>query len=224
MIPLPEAAAAGNPATSGVAAERSQAARAVAARPDDLECRAPVPGPDGHPARRDRRGAGRAGRPPPRDAAARRDLLLGPEPCRADRRAPCPAYRPAGHPGQGPARAVRRLLGGPDRHRDRERYPAERATWNPPDGEPTVAVADRVGAALAASPTPSAMAASRWWSVTARRSALAWRGCSAASPRTPRPRPAVQLLMVRARPAHGRWRLQEYNAGTLPEPVLGDDQ
>ncbi|HVT69884.1 MAG TPA: histidine phosphatase family protein [Trebonia sp.] len=30
----------------------------------------------------------------------------------------------------------------------RERYPAERATWNPPNGEPTVVVADRVAAAL----------------------------------------------------------------------------
>jgi probable phosphoglycerate mutase len=30
----------------------------------------------------------------------------------------------------------------------RERYPAERLTWNPPNGEPTTAVADRVSAAL----------------------------------------------------------------------------
>lgn len=31
----------------------------------------------------------------------------------------------------------------------RERYPAERATWNPPNGEPTVIVADRVAGSLA---------------------------------------------------------------------------
>jgi broad specificity phosphatase PhoE len=30
----------------------------------------------------------------------------------------------------------------------RERYPAERATWNPPNGEPTSVVADRVAAAF----------------------------------------------------------------------------
>jgi probable phosphoglycerate mutase len=30
----------------------------------------------------------------------------------------------------------------------RERYPAERATWNPPNGEPTVIVADRVAGAF----------------------------------------------------------------------------
>ncbi len=30
----------------------------------------------------------------------------------------------------------------------RERYPAERATWNPPNGEPTPVIADRVAGAL----------------------------------------------------------------------------
>jgi len=30
----------------------------------------------------------------------------------------------------------------------RERYPAERATWNPPNGEPTMVVADRVAGAF----------------------------------------------------------------------------
>ena len=48
VIPLPEAVAAGRlPAASrGSRAERKQAARALAARADDLERRAQVPGPD----------------------------------------------------------------------------------------------------------------------------------------------------------------------------------
>ena len=68
----------------------------------------------------------------------------------------------------------------------RERYPAERATWTPPNGEPTLVVADRVAGALGRAAGPSATASSRSWSATARRSALAWNASSASSPKTPR--------------------------------------
>ena len=152
VIPLPEAAAVGQGGrrAGGVTLSGEQATRAVAARADDLERRAQVPGPDRHPAGRHRRGAGRARGPPSRHAAAGRDLLVGPHPRGEHGRPAGPADRPRRHAGQGPARTVRRILGRPHRHGDRERYPAERATWNPPDGEPTTTVADRVGSAPAA--------------------------------------------------------------------------
>ena len=74
----------------------------------------------------------------------------------------------------------------------RGRYPAEHASWNPPDGEPSPVVAERVAGALhrvaTALAETQALAerpASRvrrpgwpWWSATAPRSGWACRGCS----------------------------------------------
>jgi probable phosphoglycerate mutase len=107
----------------------------------------------------------------------------------------------------------------------RERYPAERATWNPPNGEPTAAVADRVAAAFIRI------------AGTLDRGQLAVVVSHGA---------ALRLGMERilGLPAQGvgvlgtlancswsvlslvdtHWRLLEYNAQTVPEPVIGDDR
>ena len=126
----------------------------------------------------------------------------------------------------------------------RARYPVEHANWDPPDGEPTPVVAERVAAAL-----------HRTAAVLARRD----------DP----PRPPREAMAGEGRPdgglavvvSHGaalrlgmsrllgmpdelsgvlgplsncswsvvgrrrdRWRLLEHNAGTLPEPILSDDR
>jgi probable phosphoglycerate mutase len=119
----------------------------------------------------------------------------------------------------------------------RERYPAEAVTWSPPDGESGAVVADRVAAALhrtvasvgdGLAVVVSHGAALRLgmsrllgmpdelfgvlgplsncsWSVLGLRAGA---GPGGPSPMSPRP----------------RWRLLEHNAGTLPEPILSDDQ
>ena len=106
-----------------------------------------------------------------------------------------------------------------------ERYPAERATWNPPNGEPTAAVADRVRAALAR--IAVTIADGQLAVVVSHGAAL---------------RLGMERLLGLPEEAFGalgplsncswsvvaqrrdRWRLLEHNAGTLPEPVLGDDR
>ncbi|HEY7265345.1 MAG TPA: histidine phosphatase family protein [Trebonia sp.] len=106
-----------------------------------------------------------------------------------------------------------------------ERYPAERASWNPPNGESTVAVADRVRAAL--DRIAASLAAGQLAVVVSHGAAL---------------RLGMERLLGLPEEAFGalgplsncswsvlsqrrdRWRLLEHNAGTLPEPVLGDDR
>lgn len=106
-----------------------------------------------------------------------------------------------------------------------ERYPAERATWNPPNGESTVAVADRVRAAFGR--IAASLAAGQLAVVVSHGAAL---------------RLGMERLLGLPEEAFGalgplsncswsvlaqrrdRWRLLEHNAGTLPEPVLGDDR
>jgi glucosyl-3-phosphoglycerate phosphatase len=106
-----------------------------------------------------------------------------------------------------------------------ERYPAERASWNPPNGEPTVAVADRVRVALAR--IAATLADGQLAVVVSHGAAL---------------RLGMERLLGLPEEAFGalgplsncswsvvaqrrdRWRLLEHNAGTLPEPVLGDDR
>ena len=65
----------------------------------------------------------------------------------------------------------------------RERYPAERATWNPPNGEPTSVVADRVAGAFTRIAETLADGQLRSWSATARRCASAWSASWASPPR-----------------------------------------
>jgi probable phosphoglycerate mutase len=108
----------------------------------------------------------------------------------------------------------------------RERYPAERATWNPPNGEPTVVVADRMAAALA---RVSDALDDRQLAVVVGHGAALRLGMERILGIFAQDTPVLggltncswSVLELR----HGRWRLQEYNAGSLPDPVvIGDDQ
>jgi glucosyl-3-phosphoglycerate phosphatase len=105
------------------------------------------------------------------------------------------------------------------------RYPAERQSWNPPDGESAAAVADRVSGALqriADGLGDGGLA------VVASHGAALRLGISKMLGLTedvfgvlgPLSNCSWSVLGLRG----GRWRLLEYNAGTLPEPVLSDDR
>jgi probable phosphoglycerate mutase len=106
-----------------------------------------------------------------------------------------------------------------------ERYPAERASWNPPDGEPTTAVADRVGGALR---RVADNVADGGLAVVVSHGAALRLGLARILGLTedvfgvlgPLSNCAWSVVQLRG----GRWRLLEHNAGTLPEPVLGDDR
>jgi broad specificity phosphatase PhoE len=122
----------------------------------------------------------------------------------------------------------------------RERYPQAHATWTPPDGEPTALVADRVAAALqrtAAAAADLGSAHDNSAHDNSGRDALAVVVSHGAALRLgmsrllgmpdelfgvlgPLSNCSWSVLGVR----YGRWRLQEHNAGTLPEPVLSDDR
>jgi broad specificity phosphatase PhoE len=112
----------------------------------------------------------------------------------------------------------------------RERYPDEHATWTPPDGEPAGLVADRVAAALlrAASAVSERVTGRDGLAVVVSHGAALRLGMSRVlgmpdelfSVLGPLSNCSWSVLGVR----YGRWRLLEHNAGTLPEPVLGDDR
>jgi broad specificity phosphatase PhoE len=112
----------------------------------------------------------------------------------------------------------------------RERYPAEHATWMPPDGEPTAAVADRVAAALrrtttavaeqVADPDGLAVVVSHGAALRLGTSRLLGMPEELFGVLGPLANCSWSVLGVR----YGRWRLLEHNAGTLPEPVLSDDR
>lgn len=108
-----------------------------------------------------------------------------------------------------------------------ERWPAERATWNPPNGEATVAVAERVHGALRRT-------ASR---LTHNDGGLAVVVSHGAALRLGMARllglpeeifgvlgPLANCSWSVLGNRNGQWRILEHNAGTLPEPVLGDDR
>ena len=105
------------------------------------------------------------------------------------------------------------------------RYPAERASWNPPNGESTVAVADRVRAALT---RITARLADGQLAVVVSHGAALRLGMErllrlpeeASGALGPLSNCSWSVLAQR----NDRWRLLEHNAGTLPEPVLGDDR
>jgi glucosyl-3-phosphoglycerate phosphatase len=106
-----------------------------------------------------------------------------------------------------------------------ERYPAERATWNPPNGEPTAAVADRVRGALAR--IAGTLAHGQLAVVVSHGAALRLGmerllGLPEESFGALGPLSNCSWSVLAQR--HERWRLLEHNAGTLPEPVLGDDR
>ena len=107
----------------------------------------------------------------------------------------------------------------------RARYPAEHQSWNPPDGEPTLVVADRVCTALQR--TATALSDTGLAVVVSHGAALRL-GASRLLGLPPEVFGALGPLsncswsVVGRR--HDRWRLLEHNAGTLPEPILSDDR
>ena len=110
----------------------------------------------------------------------------------------------------------------------RERYPEAHATWTPPDGEPTATVADRVAAALQRTAAAAADLGRDGLAVVVSHGAALRLGMSRllgmpdelSGALGPLSNCSWSVLGVR----YGRWRLQEHNAGTLPEPVLSDDR
>ena len=106
-----------------------------------------------------------------------------------------------------------------------ERYPAERASWNPPDGEPTTAVADRVAAALrrvadTLADGGLAVVVSHGAALRLGMARILGLAEDVFGVLGPLSNCAWSVVALR----NGRWRLLEHNAGTLPEPVLGDDR
>ena len=108
----------------------------------------------------------------------------------------------------------------------RQRYPEEHARWQPPGGETSAQVAERVGTALnravdAMSPTGLLVVASHGAALRLGMSNLlglpeeVWERLGGLS---------NCCWSVLAEMRDGGWRLIEHNAGTLPEPVLSDDR
>jgi broad specificity phosphatase PhoE len=108
----------------------------------------------------------------------------------------------------------------------RERYPAERATWNPPNGEPTLAVADRVAGALtriAETLEDGQLAIAVSHGAALRLGMERILGIFTGDIAVLGSLANCSWSVLELRGA--RWRLNEYNAGTLPDPVvIGDDQ
>jgi len=111
----------------------------------------------------------------------------------------------------------------------RERYPAERVTWNPPNGEPTLVVADRVAGALtriAGSLADDQLAVVVGHGAALRLGIERVLGLPADGPATLGGLVNCSWSVIELREAH--WRLMEYNVVALqeaiPEPVTGDDQ
>jgi probable phosphoglycerate mutase len=105
-----------------------------------------------------------------------------------------------------------------------ERYPAERVTWDPPDGEPRSVVADRVSGALRRiadelGDGELAVVVSHGAAIRMGLERFLGLDSEHAGILGPLTNCAWSIL------GSGRrgWRLLEHNAGNLPEPVLGDD-
>jgi glucosyl-3-phosphoglycerate phosphatase len=112
----------------------------------------------------------------------------------------------------------------------RERYPDAHATWTPPDGESTAAVADRVAAALqrTAAAVAGQVTGRDGLAVVVSHGAAIRLGMSRLLGMPDElfgvlgPLSNCSWSVVGSR--YGRWRVLEHNAGTLPEPVLSDDR
>ncbi len=112
----------------------------------------------------------------------------------------------------------------------RARYPVEHANWNPPDGEPTTVVAERVAgalhrtaAALESEPAPAgrlAVVVSHGAALRLGMSRLLGMPDDLFGVLGPLSNCSWSVLGRRRE----RWRLLEHNAGTLPEPILSDDR
>jgi probable phosphoglycerate mutase len=112
----------------------------------------------------------------------------------------------------------------------REWYPDSHATWTPPDGEPSAAVAERVAAALQRAATAVgeqatgrdglAVVVSHGAAIRLGMSRLLGLPEDLYGVLGPLSNCSWSLLGTR----NDGWRLMEHNAGTLPEPVLSDDR
>jgi probable phosphoglycerate mutase len=107
----------------------------------------------------------------------------------------------------------------------REQYPLERVTWNPPNGEATAAVADRVSVALTRiaqtlADGDLAVVVSHGAALRLGMERLLGLPAEGGGVLGPLANCAWSVLALR----DTRWRLLEHNAGTLPEPVIGDDR
>jgi probable phosphoglycerate mutase len=114
----------------------------------------------------------------------------------------------------------------------RARYPAEHASWSPPDGEPSAVVADRVAGALQ---RIADRLAEDDRDGTSRLAVVASHGAAlrlGMSRFLGMPEELFGVLGPLSNCSwsvlgqrRGHWRLLEHNAGTLPEPVvLSDDR
>jgi glucosyl-3-phosphoglycerate phosphatase len=107
----------------------------------------------------------------------------------------------------------------------RERFPAEHAAWTPPEGETTVAVAQRAHAAIeriaeAAPPGGPVVVVSHGAAIRLGMSMLLGLPEELFGILGPLANCSWSVLEQR----RNRWRLLEHNAGTLPEPPLSDDR
>jgi broad specificity phosphatase PhoE len=111
----------------------------------------------------------------------------------------------------------------------RARYPAEHASWNPPDGEPSAVVGERVAgalqriaSALTDQPDTAALAVvvSHGAALRLGMSRLLGMPDELSGVLGPLSNCSWSVLGRR----RDRWRLLEHNAGTLPEPILSDDR
>jgi glucosyl-3-phosphoglycerate phosphatase len=100
-----------------------------------------------------------------------------------------------------------------------ERYPVERLTWTPPDGEPVAAVTDRASAALEriADGMPGGSLAVAVGHGAALGLAIARLLGVPSDPRVLGPFGNCHWSVLSRRGS--RWRLLEHNVGVLPEPV-----
>jgi glucosyl-3-phosphoglycerate phosphatase len=108
----------------------------------------------------------------------------------------------------------------------RERYPSEHSAWNPPDGEPSSVVAERVAGALhriaAAAGEAGGLAVVVSHGAALRLGAAVLLGLPEELWGIIGPLANCSWSVLARRSQ--RWRLIEHNAGTLPEPVLSDDR
>jgi broad specificity phosphatase PhoE len=107
----------------------------------------------------------------------------------------------------------------------RTRYPDAHANWLPADGESAVAVADRVAAVLhrtaeALTDGGLAVVVSHGAAIRFGMSRLLGMPENLFGVLGPLSNCAWSMVGTR----RDRWRILEHNAGTLPEPVLGDDR
>lgn len=107
----------------------------------------------------------------------------------------------------------------------RTQFPVEHASWTPPDGETSAAVAHRAKAAMqrvADSMTPGTLAVVVSHGAAIRLGMSEILGLPQESSWILGPLANCSWSVIERR--RERWRLLEHNAGTLPEPVLGDDR